>query len=228
MKKILLATTILVGSASFAAADVSFSGEGGFGVKSTTGGPWRVYHDLQLDIAFSGTTDGGLEFGAEWTIKQANAHNNRDVELFISGDFGKVTVGEKANVTYIGYEHSFGDFSFEATYRPIPATWNVELGYDFGDYDVYLKHASSGVTGIGGNAEFGDFTLGLEIKNVSLASTTWEATAGWSSGAISVDATVGAGNAWKLEAGYDLGGGAVVEASFDNLRTYSLGVAMEF
>jgi len=37
-----------------------------------------------------------------------------------------------------------------------------------------------------------------------------------------------AAGAWKLEAGYDLGGGATVKGTFDNTGAYALGVSMKF
>lgn len=243
MKKILLASTILVGTAGFAAAEVSFSGEAFIGVVSgNSGATWQGASTASLDVAMSGETDGGLMFGADFTIETGGytgtafaPTSGRTVggpAVWISGEFGKVTLESDwwNGDLDLSYEHSFGAFSIEvnAELLATPSPWDFELGYDFGDYDIYVNHASTGVTGLGANAAFGDFSLGLDIGDVALSSTTWEVALGYATGAISVDVTVGAGNTWELEGAYDLGGGAAVEASFDDAGSYSLGIAMGF
>ena len=251
MKKILLASTILVGSAGVAAADVSFSGSAFMGIDSNDGGAtWNPKVTASLDVAMSGETDGGLMFGADFSINPMGFASGASspyltftgsdaivsgASVWISGDFGKVTLATETvflgifvNEVTLSYEHSIGDFGVEVNYEWFSAAWDFELSYDFGDYDVYLNHNSAGVTGLGGNAAFGDFTVGLDIGDISAISTTWEITAGYSMDAISVDVTIGAGSAWELAGAYDLGGGAAVEASFDDGGNYSLGVSMTF
>ncbi len=246
MKKILLASTILVGSAGVAAADVGFSGDAFMGIETYDGGAtWAPIVTASMDVAMSGETDGGLAFGADFTITAGGynagsatavtsflgyaAGGVGDAGVWISGDFGRVSLTDNGTNTTLGYEHSFGDFGVEFNYIFNPgATWNIELSYDMGDYSAYVNTNSAGVTGIGGDAAFGDFSVALDIGNIALVGTTWELGLGYASGAVSVDLTLAPAGAWALDGAWDMGGGAAVEAGFASTGHYSLGVAMEF
>jgi len=102
MKKILLATTVLVGTAGFAAADVTLSGNGRMGVvyaEKTAASP-AGYEELSFNsrvrasVNMSSTTDGGLEFGGSFGIHDAvAAAAGTEGSVFISGAFGKLTMG---------------------------------------------------------------------------------------------------------------------------------------
>jgi outer membrane protein OmpU len=104
MKKLLIASTALVASAGFASADITLGGSANAGVKYNGG--WdskstRLHYEIDFDVIASGTTDGGLTFGAsldldtEITSSTGNQNTNgvKDPEVFISGDFGTLTVG---------------------------------------------------------------------------------------------------------------------------------------
>ncbi len=88
-----LATTILSASAGFAAADVAVSGSAEMGVVSTDG--TAVFSSTaRMTFSGTGTTDGGLAFGAKFNSEDANAaYNGSDGSVFISGAFGKITMG---------------------------------------------------------------------------------------------------------------------------------------
>jgi outer membrane protein OmpU len=99
MKKVLLATSILAMSTGFAAAEVALSGSARMGI---------IYDDVTSDTSFSsrvrivftasGETDGGLAFGASMRADQnggnASGTDNGDSTVFISGAFGKLTMGD--------------------------------------------------------------------------------------------------------------------------------------
>ncbi len=104
MKKLLIASTALVTSAGFASADVTLGGSANAGVKYNGG--WetkstRLHYEIDFDVIASGTTDGGLTFGASVDLDaeissasgQPNNNEVKDPEVFISGDFGTLTVG---------------------------------------------------------------------------------------------------------------------------------------
>jgi len=94
MKKILLASTMLVSVAGFAAADVSVSGDARMGVVSSEG---NSTFDSRVRIKFSGsgTTDGGLSFGGSFRAKDASgANSGTSGSAFISGSFGKISMGD--------------------------------------------------------------------------------------------------------------------------------------
>ncbi|ARC87476.1 porin [Rhodovulum sp. MB263] len=117
MKKVLFATTALVASAGFAAADITFSGQAEMGivgggkdvpgVSSYTGQNAGGYasdtvfnNDFTLTVVGSGQTDSGLSFGISVdfsTDAEPDANGNVALDneaVFISGDFGTLTLGE--------------------------------------------------------------------------------------------------------------------------------------
>ncbi|MEM8978320.1 MAG: porin [Pseudomonadota bacterium] len=120
MKKILLATTALVATASFAAADVSISGSAEMGLVGGDDQETRFHQDIDVTFKMSGETDGGLSFGAAVDLDEAQDNVGVDVDaltniptindstndalddtdqdggvaIFISGDFGTLTLGD--------------------------------------------------------------------------------------------------------------------------------------
>ena len=119
MKKVLFATTALVASAGFAAADVSLSGSAQMGVQGghtisnpggTSGGTAPVadnatfvsaetqfVQDIDVTFTLSGETDGGLTFGAAIDLDESAGGVGTDdagVAIFLSGDFGTLTMGD--------------------------------------------------------------------------------------------------------------------------------------
>ena len=126
MKKILLATTLLAGTAGYATAAVTISGSARMGVVqqvvgavaagfTTTTDPLTglpivtanvvsagtvkavLTSRVQIAFAATGTTDGGLAFGASVRADQNGGNTdgtkNVDSTVFISGAFGKLTMG---------------------------------------------------------------------------------------------------------------------------------------
>ena len=73
MKKILLATTRLAASTGFAAAEVALSGDARMGLILGSDGDARFTSRARVRFTMSGTTDGGLEFGASFRADQAPA-----------------------------------------------------------------------------------------------------------------------------------------------------------
>lgn len=96
MKKILLATTMLAGTAGFAAAEVSVSGYAEIGIFSDTAGDLQFWQDVEVTFGMSGTTDGGLEFGASIDLDETEVPGTDDAgtTVWVSGAFGKVTMGD--------------------------------------------------------------------------------------------------------------------------------------
>lgn len=144
MKNLLLASTALVAFAGAAAAEVTVSGQGRFGVTASNGadGELRVINTsggsttdqiLSLEdgaeVAFSSRlrvifgmtfeSDTGLTFGGQTRADNAaDANNGLAGSVFVSGDFGKLQVGDvdsaaKAavgNISGIGYT-GVGDYN---------------------------------------------------------------------------------------------------------------------
>ncbi|KAF0174610.1 MAG: porin [Rhodobacteraceae bacterium] len=100
MKKILLATTLIAASAGFAAAEVAVSGTARMGV-ADLGTVHGAQFNSRIRIIFtaSGETDGGLSFGGSVRNDQSGVGNteNDDSTVYISGAFGKLTMGDTGN-----------------------------------------------------------------------------------------------------------------------------------
>lgn len=98
MKKILLATTMLAGTAGFAAAEVTVSGYAEMGIVggdnyATT----QFWQDVEVTFSMSGETDGGLAFGTSIDLDEGmngQGLNDDGVSVYISGAFGKLTLGD--------------------------------------------------------------------------------------------------------------------------------------
>jgi outer membrane protein OmpU len=98
MKKVLFATSALVASAGFAAADVSLSGSAEMGITGGDGATETQFHqDIEVTFTMSGTTDNGLTFGASIQLDEAAWTTHTDdggTSVFISGNMGTLTMGD--------------------------------------------------------------------------------------------------------------------------------------
>jgi len=107
MKKVLLATTALVLSAGFAAAEVKVNGsanvglkynEGNLGYTTARGNTKKAAGWYEIDMNVTGTmeSDSGLTFGAQIQLDSdySSLDQNYDANVFISGAFGTIKVGE--------------------------------------------------------------------------------------------------------------------------------------
>ena len=105
MKKILLATTMLAGTAGFASAEIAVTGWAELGVwnnnsvnGSAVEGKDGVAFWQEFEVRFIGTgsSDNGLEFGAQIDLDETNVAVNDDsgTHVWISGAFGKLTLGD--------------------------------------------------------------------------------------------------------------------------------------
>jgi outer membrane protein OmpU len=109
MKNILLTSTALVAFAGAAAADVAISGYAEMGIFSAdsvdtsslviTQGNTQFFTDIDVTFSMSGQTDNGLTFGAAVDLDESvsGTGNNADdggVAIFISGNFGTLTMGD--------------------------------------------------------------------------------------------------------------------------------------
>lgn len=200
MKKILLATTMLVGGASIAAAEVTVSGTARMGIVSgfsdgvaANGDESDVVFNSRVRVIFSlsNETDSGLAFGASIRADNAAGGASGDAgEVFISGAFGKLSMGDvdgaaqmaTGHVAGVGYV-GIGDLN-ESTFlgAGTGATDPTALyEYSAGDFTVYLsatnpQYANGTATtrtedlsavAIGAKYTFGDYSVGLGFENLS-------------------------------------------------------------
>lgn len=168
MKKILLASTALVGFAGAAAAEISLSGYAEIGIDGGNLGYETQFHnDWQVNFNFSGTTDGGVEFGGKVQIEESNTPGkingpvtSDDEAFWVSGAFGKVTLGETDGAfdwalseiytgTAISDDHSTHAGAYWFT--GLDATYDNQImryEYSFGDFAAALS-AEMDDTGVG-------------------------------------------------------------------------------
>ncbi len=119
MKKVLLATSALMLVAGAAAAEVKVSGKGRMGVVYD-GNDAAFSSRIRIIFDASGESDSGLSFGASVRNDQSGVGNtaNGDSTVWVSGAFGKVTMGDTGNasdsllgqVSGVGYE-GLGDLN---------------------------------------------------------------------------------------------------------------------
>jgi len=119
---------MLVGTAGFAAAEVTLSGDARMGVtynEANAGDELAFNSRARVTFTMSGETDGGLSFGASFRADNAGedggAAGNTDMgsgSIYVSGAFGKLTMGDVVSageaalgdLSGVGYT-GLGDFS---------------------------------------------------------------------------------------------------------------------
>lgn len=190
MKKLLLATTMLVTAGTYAAAEVSVSGDARMGVVSTDGVA-TFSNRARIKFSGSGTTDSGISFGGSFRANEAaDAKSGTAGSTFISGAFGKITmggvdsgdaaaVGQLASVGYTGLG-SGNSISYAADAggdNGLPGDMTDASGarvlytYSMGDMSVNASSAQltdGGATayGLGGTFARGAMTLAVGYGTV--------------------------------------------------------------
>lgn len=85
-------------AATAATAEITLQGEAKMGIACATGEATQFYQDLDIEFSFIGQADNGLSFGASVDLSDADTLGNTtgDIgyEVFISGGFGTVTMGD--------------------------------------------------------------------------------------------------------------------------------------
>jgi outer membrane protein OmpU len=176
MKKILLATTMLAGTAGFAAAEVALSGSAEMGIWSNSAGDVAFWQDVEVKFTMSGTTDGGLEFGAVIDLDETNVALNDDsgTTVYISGAFGKLTMGDtdgaldwavqdSGSLTSIADDHTTHNFYFAANGFDGEGDGQVaryENTFGAFGFAISAEQADNGI----GAAAAGDDIWGLGLK----------------------------------------------------------------
>lgn len=100
MKKLLLATSILAGTAGLAAAEITLSGDARMGflddfVFDNSDDDIGFTSRARVAFTFSGETDGGLSFGASFRADNSSAASSGEAgSVFIGGSFGKISMGD--------------------------------------------------------------------------------------------------------------------------------------
>ena len=204
MKNLLIATTALVATAGFAAADVSLSGAANFGVLDNGTDAASMYNNASITAAMSGETDGGLTFGASLTVR-----NGDDVDLdvgdlatnlaahaalsatsfgniYVSGGFGKLTFDDGGidNAHNDDYAH---DVMYTGTFGAVSVTVTADIdGADQGtvaapavdgnDYSIKLAYSANGLSVTAATDDGGetDTTIAYVVNDMITASVNFD------------------------------------------------------
>lgn len=198
MKKVLLASTALVATSGFAAAQgVELSGSAEMGLIDT-GGEVEFHTDFDVRFTLSGETDNGLTFGATIDLDEVSGgipNTSGSDAIFISGNFGTITMGdtdgafdfalsEVAGGTAINDDHTAhdgynGNSGLDGTYDGQIARYD----YSFGDFafavSAELDDTGGGdeVIGVGGRwsgsvGGLSDLAVGLGYQDNGVTDLT--------------------------------------------------------
>ena len=217
MKKILLATTALVATAGFAAAEISWSGSANMGMKYSDNGTTQVHDEIDIGMAAAGETDGGIGWKVEMGLDTDNTDNSggKSVDegsVTISGDFGSIRVGAVSSAsTNVG----LADVGFDT------------IGID--DAAEKGRNAGSGID-VQWNYAMDDIAL---MGSVGSASDAMAISAKWTSGALSIGVShaaagaTGGADATAASIGTSVGGFSVnmMAASHSTSANDSVGLS---
>ncbi len=234
MKKILLATTVLAATAGFASADVSISGKGRMGLaQANVAGKVETQFSSRIRIQFdaSGTTDGGLSFGASVRNDQDGVGNtaNGNSTVFVSGAFGKLIFGDVAGgasdslvgqISGVGFT-GLGDTN-EINYLKGTAT-AVRYDYSSGALSVALGASQT-------NAANGADKMSVAVK---YDGGTWNVAAGYEtvsqSGSGTIEDPDMPTSLVSIKAGMTFGAATVqVKYARDDLKNDAVGASVDF
>jgi len=184
MKKLLLASTALVMTAGYAAAEVSLSGDGRMGIAYDSAAAEELSFNSRARVTFtlSGETDGGLAFGGSFRADNAGGASNGSAgSVFISGEFGRLTMGDTSGAA----EFIVGDLA-EVGFTGL-STLNE---------NVYLTNANRP------NARYDytmdGFTVAVSVENPGVANFGYSVAVGYE-----MDGFMGGIGYEKIEGGAD-------------------------
>lgn len=243
MKKILLATTLLAASSTVALADAHMTwgasaaagiasngtAEGGLADPNAFGkadDAFFVYSNVSLDVTLSGSTDGGLTFGATMDLTAGTSYALADDDgfdanggafgmptIFISGSFGKIELSDD-NFDFYDDANADGDARYTGTFGPV--TVGVIADVDTNEASLSLAY-SAGNLAVSANVDTYDeqnisatYTMGTIAITASSALNETDDSAlkvAYSNNGISASAQYNTSDeSIDIEAGYSANG----------------------
>ncbi len=215
MKNVLFATTALIATAGIAAAEVSLSGSaemgivGGQAVGDNSAAATNVHNnsagdqfhtDIDVKFTLSGESDNGITFGATIDLDEEGGFgstNGGPEAVFISGDFGTLTMGDTDGALDKAIEGTdkIGDIADAAT------TFSAsDAGID-GGFDNQVARYDYSVAGFG-------LSLSAEVDDANNDETIWGFGATYSVAGYDFGAGFQGGEfqeSWGLSAGTEIG-----------------------
>jgi outer membrane protein OmpU len=171
MKKFLLASTALVATTGFAAAEMSWTGSANMGIKYSDNGTTTLHEEIDLGMSATGETDGGIGWKVEMGV-DSNVSDSAPAQVVdggsvsISGDFGTIRMG---NVDNAATKVGLADVGFDL----IGIDDAAELGRGGGTTapDLQWDYAADSIA----------LRVSLDSLNDDMA-----AAASWTSGSLSI------------------------------------------
>jgi len=207
MKKVLFATTALVATASVAAADITFSGYGRFGVEyndTDAGDSTDVTSRLRLQIDVSAESDAGVTFGARTRMQTSEGEGDTG--------FNGVRFFARSGGFEVGVGNIFGALEF------MPGQYDIDLGltglsYDYTAFNFRGDAYSSGGAGASGDNgvevlySVGDFSAHISASefNDRIAAHAAYAWNGWTFAVAAQDSDSDVDTEFALSASGDFG-----------------------
>ena len=239
MKKLLLASTAIVGFAGAAAAEVAVSGSAEMGIVGGTGVDTQFHQSVDVRFSMSGETDGGLSFGATVDLEDAldaNAGGSdlvddtgfADYTVFISGDFGTLTMGDtdgamdwalqEANIGDPGtiQDDETGHAGYLGSYLDGDYDGQVlRYNYSFGDiaFAVSLEDDAAGGVGPRDMGYALGFRYGVDLGAGSLAIGVGYQSVDYTGAAGGDGSATGISLAYSSDMGFS---GVIVYTEYDN------------
>jgi outer membrane protein OmpU len=202
MKKILLATTALVATTGFAAAELTWTGSANVGMKYSDNGTTTVHSEIDLGVAASGETDGGIGWAVEMGLDSQTADSTATDaadggSVALTGDFGTISVG---NVSTAGTSIGLADVGFDTIGIDDAAELGRNAATTAASMDVRWKYAMDDIA----------LDVSIDTSNDDMA-----ASMKWSSGALAIGIShaaagaTGGATANAMSIGTSVGGFAV-------------------
>jgi outer membrane protein OmpU len=172
MKKVLFATTALIATAGVASADMGLTGSAVMGYKDN-GTLSGTHAEIEFNIVASGTSDNGLTFGASLDVdgnptaaSSAVTYGEAvgDTEVFVSGAFGTITIGDVGVATDFGV----GDVGFDGVGADDDALKN-QLGDDVASGRANVAHDITWSYSVNGFTIFAGYDTVEDDSSVSLS-----------------------------------------------------------
>jgi outer membrane protein OmpU len=180
MKKFLLASTALVATTGFAAAEMSWSGSSNMGMKYSDNTVTKMHMEIDLGMSATGETDGGLgwkvEMGLDSEVIDSAETSAGDVgSASITGDFGTIRMGAVTNAaTTVG----IADVGFDGIGIDDKAETNMAAGtgkdiqWDYSADSIALRVSTdSNADDVAASATWSSGSLAIAVSHAAAGAT---------------------------------------------------------
>ncbi|OYX20516.1 MAG: hypothetical protein B7Z04_05905 [Rhodobacterales bacterium 32-66-9] len=203
MKKVLLASTALIGFAGMAAAEITLSGTGRFGLVYTddpvAGSDTLLSYRLRLNIDAMTETDSGVKFGGRVRLQYDNGDTVDDTTEGAAELNAAMLYAETA-----GFRFEIGNAN--TAFDSLATLYNAELGFissTTGSYSLFSYDSYNSGPYAAGQANriglFASYSVGSLVARVSYIDYDQTVSTDSEETGIALDYTAGA---FKLGAGY--------------------------